>query len=42
MIAITAVMAACDALKVTRLGFVSPCVEQVSAAMRSLLEGNDC
>ena len=37
---ITAVMAACDALKVKRLGFVTPYVEQVSAAMRALLEGN--
>ena len=37
---ITAVMAACDAMNVKRLGFVTPYVEQVSAAMRSLLEGN--
>ena len=36
---ITAVMAACDAMKVSRLGFVTPYVEQVSAAMRALLEG---
>lgn len=37
---ITAVMAACNAMKVKRLGFVTPYVEQVSAAMRALLEGN--
>jgi maleate isomerase len=35
-------MAACDAMKVKRLGFVTPYVEQVSAAMRSLLEDNGC
>ena len=35
---LTAVMAACEVLKVTRLGFVTPYLPQVSAAMRQALE----
>ena len=38
---ITAVMAACRALEIKRLGFLTPYVPEVSNAMRSLLEDND-
>ena len=37
---ISAVLAACQALRVKRLGFVTPYVAEVSAAMRALLEQN--
>ena len=37
---ITAVIAACRALNVTRLGFLTPYVADVSAAMRGMLEDN--
>ncbi|WP_118136690.1 aspartate/glutamate racemase family protein [Oceanicella sp. SM1341] len=37
---ISAVMAACDALGVRRLGFVTPYVAEVSAAMRAALEAH--
>lgn len=37
---ITAVMAACTALGATRIGFLTPYVADVSAAMRGLLEAN--
>jgi len=37
---LTAVMAACDALGVRRIGFLTPYIADVSAAMRSALEEN--